>query len=140
MAGFKDDGIFFQKTASPVMSDDPNFVTVYVDSNNKLSIIDSDNRVTSLQSQTYSISGQLDFGTGDSTTTTEISASWVTPTTYIDCQLVGETTVDRDPDDIVLENITVKVINKSNGVFTVMAYAPTETFGLFTINCIGVKS
>ena len=91
----------------------------------------------------YTAQGTVDFGFasgeegGDATVT--ISATWVMATSYIVCSPYAVATADHDADDYMVEGITAYAANLSSGVgFDIVAFAPNNTWGRYTINAQGI--
>jgi hypothetical protein len=66
------------------------------------------------------------------------SGNWVTNNSNIVCYPMGKTTINHDPDDVIVDNISAYVSNIYPGTgFDVTAYAPNGTFGSYVIgvNC-----
>jgi len=82
--------------------------------------------------------GSASGGEGDIATAT-VSASWVGASSKIICAPFAVATADHDPEDYALEGITAYATNISAGVgFDVIARAPNNTFGTYTIHCMGL--
>lgn len=75
----------------------------------------------------------IDFGSGESGDTSVVvtGQTWVTPSSVIVCNVLGE--------DARIQSITADVDTLVNGVgFTVRAHAPNGASGTYTVNCVGV--
>jgi len=86
----------------------------------------------------------VDFGNattqeGDIATATVTAQPWVKSTSNIIATVRGVTTADHDPDDPVAEDIavTISALVADTG-FTVTAYAPLGTFGVYSVGWQGV--
>lgn len=89
------------------------------------------------------VQSNVDFGfatdqEGDIATVT-ISATWVMATSNIICMPYAVATADHDPEDYAIEGITAYAANFSSGVgFDIIAAAPNNTWGRYTINAHGI--
>lgn len=81
----------------------------------------------------------VDFGTdSDMATTTVVSCPWVTAASRLVAAFFGST-ADHDPEDVLLDGLTVICDNIVAGVgFDVIASAPENAYGLFNVHVIGV--
>lgn len=81
----------------------------------------------------------VDFGADDNDlATVTVAAPWVAASSKIICSPAYEATPEHDPEDVLLEQITVAPGNIVPGVsFDLMAFAPESTFGTYKINWQG---
>lgn len=83
----------------------------------------------------------MDFGNvpghdGD-TCSLIVIQDWVTSTSRITVNLALTANADHDPEDAILEEIKVVVLNKTAGQFNIFAYAPNGTFGKYDVTWSG---
>jgi hypothetical protein len=78
----------------------------------------------------------VDFGVDDSDlASVTIAAPWATANSKINCSIALEATADHEPEDGLLESLTVAAGNIVPGTgFEIMARAPETTFGQYKIN------
>lgn len=85
-----------------------------------------------------SVSIPIDFGTESDTLTVTVSASWVTTSTMIFLTVIPNSS-DHDPEDVVLEEISVTYGNIINATsFDIFVHAPCGTWGRYVVKAIGV--
>ncbi len=76
-------------------------------------------------------------GEGDTAVVT-VPATWVTATSIILCNFPAKASVDHDPEDAVIEDLTASAGNIVPGVnFDITAYAPEGTWGRYYVNTTG---
>jgi hypothetical protein len=82
---------------------------------------------------------EVDFGSAGDVATASVSATWVTASTILICQVAGTSTADHDIEDALLEQITAHAYSINAGVgFSVRAHAPNGTWGRYNINIVGL--
>lgn len=93
-------------------------------------------------SNIHTAQATLNFGTSnqeDFNASVTVSASWVTASTTVLCNMFAKVTTDHDPDDYVVEGVSAIAGNIVPGVsFDVLGTAPQGTWGRYIVNCIGV--
>lgn len=94
-----------------------------------------------LDNETKSLNVQVDFGsTGQETyvETVVTGQTWVTSNTRIVPSLINVDSGERSAEDGLIEGITLGISNIIAGTgFTVQAYAPNGSNGIYNISCIG---
>lgn len=81
----------------------------------------------------------VDFGTSSTYQEVEVAATWVTADTRIVPVFDWVESLDHSPSDALLEQMQATVVSSTVGVgFTLAVYAPSSTFGIFTIICLGI--
>lgn len=94
-------------------------------------------------STVYTVQANVDFGfpsaqEGDIATVT-VSATWVVASSIITVSPYAVATADHDPEDYAIEGITAYAANLASGVgFDIIAAAPNNSWGRYTVNAHGV--
>ena len=80
----------------------------------------------------------VDFGSNSDMIQQTVSASWITTATALTACVLPNT-LDHDPEDCILEQISVSFGNIINATsFDLFVHAPENTWGRYKINVIGV--
>lgn len=102
-----------------------------------LDLINTSTVAPSVNKMTVTVDFGSAFGYENDTTSTAVSAPWVTANTVLLVTL-GSQTLDHDLEDSVIENIIVSIGNIVPGVgFDVMAHSENYTWGQYQVNIVG---
>ena len=146
-AAFTDSDSFFEASTSKNLK---TYVTdnafgansstlILADGGTNIAQVDATNFLLQLGGGTRTIQSTVDFGfasgqEGDIATVT-VTTTFATTSSIITCVPFAGTTPDHDPDDPVIEAITVYATNIVDGVsFDLVANAPQNSWGRYLIN------
>ena len=71
-------------------------------------------------------------------TKTLTGITWASASSFITCKVMGLTSADHTAEDAIIEGVQFEINNIVGGTgFDIIGYAPEETYGKYTIECLG---